>query len=165
MIKHENIFLIFLFLLSLLDMAMEKSPSPKPNICFIREFSLLRILKMQIMATFTAAVPNKDFPAYQQKYLETVVTKNTCFWMCWCRLLMLIFWIKLRRRLTLIVIAHFGFKHLIHFVNFVIGWIMQVQIFDLSKEEVQIREGVNWNNRFFLGNSPNSGPHPPTGTV
>ena len=79
MIKHENIFLIFLFLLSLLDMAMEKSPSPKPNICFIREFSLLRILKMQIMATFTAAVPNKDFPAYQQKYLETVVTKKPVF--------------------------------------------------------------------------------------
>ena len=34
---------------------------------------------MQIMATFTAAVPNKDFPAYQQKYLETVVTKKPVF--------------------------------------------------------------------------------------
>ena len=32
------------------------------NICFIREFSLLRILNMQIIATFTTAVTNKDFP-------------------------------------------------------------------------------------------------------
>ena len=45
-----------------LEMWSGKITFPTSNICFIREFSLLRILKMQIMATFAAAVSDKDFP-------------------------------------------------------------------------------------------------------